>query len=66
MTALLIDATVPVLPARFVAAERIHGKIQGWEELGFPPKPRMPWYGYSLGADRRTVEAERPSEGSIS
>jgi hypothetical protein len=30
-----------------------------WEELGFPElKPRMPWYGYSLGAWTPEDEAE--------
>jgi len=30
-----------------------------WEELGLPAlKPRMPWYGYSLGAWTREDEEE--------
>jgi 4-hydroxy-3-polyprenylbenzoate decarboxylase len=30
-----------------------------WEELGLPPlKPRMPWYGYSLGAWTKEDEEE--------
>jgi len=30
-----------------------------WEELGVPElKPRMPWYGYSLGAWTAEDEAE--------
>ena len=30
-----------------------------WEELGLPAlKPRMPWYGYSLGAWTKEDEEE--------
>ncbi len=30
-----------------------------WEELGLPPlKPRMPWYGYSLGVWSKEDEEE--------
>ena len=35
-----------------------------WEELGFPElTPRMPWYGYSLGA--WTAEDEEEAELAV-
>jgi len=35
-----------------------------WEELGFPElKPRMPWFGYSLGAWTPEDEADTALRG---
>ena len=50
--ALLIDATRPW-------KEFMERAKEIWEELRFPElKPRMPWYGYSLGAWTQEDEAE--------
>jgi len=51
-----------------VAAKRIMERAKEfWEELGFPElKPRMPWYGYSLGAwTQRMKQKPRPPCAAI-
>jgi hypothetical protein len=51
--ALLIDATRPwpYPPVSLPRKEFMERAKEIWEELGFPElKPRMPWFGYSLGA----------------
>jgi UbiD family decarboxylase len=61
MAALLIDATRPwpYPPVSLPRREFMEGSRAIWEELGLPGlKPRMPWYGYSLGAWTREDEEE--------
>lgn len=61
MTALLIDATRPwpYPPVSLPHKEFMERSKAIWEELGLPPlKPRMPWYGYSLGAWTKEDEEE--------
>jgi len=61
MTALLIDATRPwpYPPVSLPRKEFMEKSKAIWEELGLPAlKPRMPWYGYSLGAWTEEDEAE--------
>jgi UbiD family decarboxylase len=51
-SALLIDATRPwpYTPVSLPRKEFMERSKEIWEELGLPKlKPRMPWYGYSLG-----------------
>src|ERR671918_993406 len=51
--ALLINAVRPwpYTPVSLPKKEFMERSKQIWEELELPPlKPRMPWYGYSLGA----------------
>ena len=52
-SALLIDATRPwpYPPISLPRRDFMENAKEIWEELGFPElKPRMPWFGYSLGA----------------
>ncbi len=52
-SALLINAVRPwpYTPVSLPKKEFMERSKQIWEELELPPlKPRMPWYGYSLGA----------------
>jgi 4-hydroxy-3-polyprenylbenzoate decarboxylase len=59
--ALLINATRPwpYTPVSLPRKEFMEKAKQIWEELELPPlKPRMPWYGYSLGAWEPEDEAE--------
>jgi len=59
--ALLIDATRPwaYAPVSLPRKEFMERAKEIWEELGFPElKPRMPWFGYSLGAWTPEDEAE--------
>jgi 4-hydroxy-3-polyprenylbenzoate decarboxylase len=61
MTALLIDATRPwpYPPVSLPRREFMERAKAIWEELGLPAlKPRMPWYGYSLGAWTKEDEEE--------
>ncbi len=61
MTALLINATRPwpYLPVSLPRKEFMEGAKALWEELGLPTlKPRMPWYGYSLGVWSEEDEEE--------
>ena len=61
MTALLIDATRPwpYPPVSLPRKELMERSKAIWGELGLPPlKPRMPWYGYSLGAWTKEDEEE--------
>lgn len=51
-SAIMIDATRkwPYPPVALPARSYMEAAKAKWEELGLPPlKPRMPWYGYSLG-----------------
>lgn len=59
--ALLINAVRPwpYTPVSLPRKEFMEKSRAIWEELGLPPlKPRMPWYGYSLGAWTREDEEE--------
>jgi 4-hydroxy-3-polyprenylbenzoate decarboxylase len=59
--ALLINATRPwpYPPVSLPKKEFMERAKEIWEELGFPElKPRMPWYGYSLGAWTQEDEEE--------
>lgn len=59
--ALLINATRPwPYPPVSLPREEFMARSKAiWEELGLPPlKPRMPWYGYSLGAWTKEDEEE--------
>lgn len=61
MTALLIDATRPwpYAPVSLPRRDFMEKAKAIWEELGLPVlKPRMPWYGYSLGAWTKEDEEE--------
>jgi len=61
MTALLIDATRPwpYPPVSLPRKDFMEKAKTIWEELRLPPlKPRMPWYGYSLGAWTEEDEEE--------
>lgn len=60
-SALLIDATRPwpYPPVSLPKIEFMERAKMIWEELGLAPlKPRMPWYGYSLGDWTREDEEE--------
>ena len=60
-SALLINAVRPwpYTPVSLPKKEFMERTKQIWEELELPPlKPRMPWYGYSLGAWTRQDEEE--------
>ena len=60
-SALLINAVRPwpYTPVSLPKREFMERSKQIWEELELPPlKPRMPWYGYSLGAWSEEDEAE--------
>ncbi len=60
-SALLIDATRPwpYPPVSLPRKEFMEQARVIWEELGLPAlKPRMPWYGYSLGAWTQEDEEE--------
>jgi 4-hydroxy-3-polyprenylbenzoate decarboxylase len=62
--ALLINATRPwpYTPVSLPRKEFMEKAKQIWQELELPPlKPRMPWYGYSLGA----WEAEDEEEAEL-
>jgi len=59
--ALLINAVRPwpYTPVSLPKKEFMDRSKAIWEELGLPPlKPRMPWYGYSLGAWTKRDEEE--------
>jgi UbiD family decarboxylase len=59
--ALLIDATRPwpYTPVSLPRKEFMENAKTIWEELELPPlKPRMPWFGYSLGAWEQQDEEE--------
>src|SRR5262249_49113324 len=59
--ALLINAVRPwpYTPVSLPKREFMEGSKAIWEELGLPAlKPRMPWYGYSLGAWTKEDEEE--------
>ena len=59
--ALLINAVRPwpYTPVSLPRKEFMEKSRAIWEELGLPAlKPRMPWYGYSLGAWTQEDEAE--------
>src|SRR6266536_21616 len=60
-SALLINAVRPwpYTPVSLPKKEFMERSKQIWEELELPPlKPRMPWYGYSLGAWAKADEEE--------
>ncbi len=60
-SALLINAVRPwpYTPVSLPKREFMERSKQIWEELELPPlKPRMPWYGYSLGAWTQQDEEE--------
>jgi 4-hydroxy-3-polyprenylbenzoate decarboxylase len=60
-SALLINAVRPwpYTPVSLPKREFMERSKQIWEELELPPlKPRMPWYGYSLGAWTQQDENE--------
>lgn len=60
-SALLIDATRPwpYPPVSLPRREFMERSKEIWEELNLPElKPRMPWYGYSLGAWTKEDEDE--------
>jgi hypothetical protein len=66
VSALLIDAPRPwpYPPVSLPRKEFMERAKEIWEELGFPElKPRMPWYGYSLGAWTPEDEAEMVLRG---
>ena len=59
--ALLINAVRPwpYTPVSLPRKEFMDRSRSIWDELGLPPlKPRMPWYGYSLGAWTKEEEEE--------
>jgi 4-hydroxy-3-polyprenylbenzoate decarboxylase len=59
--ALLINAVRPwpYTPVSLPRKEFMERSKAIWEELGLPPlKPRMPWFGYSLGAWTQQDEEE--------
>ena len=65
-SALLINATRPWAypPVSLPRKEFMENAREIWEELGFPElTPRMPWYGYSLGA--WTAEDEEEAELAV-
>jgi UbiD family decarboxylase len=60
-SALLINAVRPwpYMPVSLPRKEFMERAKQIWEELELPPlNPRMPWYGYSLGAWTQQDEEE--------
>jgi hypothetical protein len=66
ISALLIDATRPwpYPPVSLPRKEFMEKSKVLWEDLGLPAlKPRMPWFGYSLGD--WTTEDEREAELAI-
>ena len=65
-SALLINATRPWAypPVSLPRKEFMETAKEIWEELGFPElRPRMPWYGYNLGA--WTAEDEEEAELAV-
>src|SRR4030095_14044798 len=61
LSALSLDATcLGLYPTVLLPRKEFMERAKEiWEELGFPDlKPRMPWYGYSLGAWTPEDEAE--------
>jgi len=65
-SALLIDATRPwpYTPVSLPRKDLMENAKEIWEELGFPElAPRMPWFGYSLGA--WTPEDEEEAESAL-
>jgi 4-hydroxy-3-polyprenylbenzoate decarboxylase len=51
-SAIMMDATRkwPYPPVALPAKKYMEAAKEKWEHLGLPPlKPKMPWYGYSLG-----------------
>jgi UbiD family decarboxylase len=65
-SALLINATRPWAypPVSLPRKEFMENAKEIWEELGLPElTPRMPWYGYSLGA--WTAEDEEEAELAV-
>ena len=61
VSALLINAVRPwpYTPVSLPRKEFMERSKKIWEELELPPlQPRMPWYGYSLGAWTEEDEAE--------
>lgn len=65
-SALLINATRPWAypPVSLPGKEFMENAKEIWEELGLPElTPRMPWYGYSLGA--WTAEDEEEAELAV-
>jgi 4-hydroxy-3-polyprenylbenzoate decarboxylase len=61
VSALLINAVRPwpYTPVSLPRKEFMERSKRIWEELELPPlKPRMPWYGYSLGAWTKEDEDE--------
>lgn len=56
----MIDATRkwPYPPVALPSRKYMEAAKAKWEKLGLPPlKPKMPWYGYSLGHwDEEDVE----------
>ena len=61
VSALLINAVRPwpYTPVSLPRKEFMEKSRKIWEELELPPlKPRMPWYGYSLGAWTKEDEEE--------
>jgi 4-hydroxy-3-polyprenylbenzoate decarboxylase len=61
VSALLINAVRPwpYTPVSLPRKEFMERSRKIWEELELPPlKPRMPWYGYSLGAWTKEDEEE--------
>ena len=65
-SALLIDATRPwpYTPVSLPRKDLMENAKEIWEELGFPElTPRMPWFGYSLGA--WTPEDEEEAESAL-
>lgn len=68
MTTLLIDATRPwpYMPVSLPSKDIMENAKGIWEELGLPTlKPRMPWYGYTLGvwSEEDKEEAQLALEG---
>ena len=48
----MMDATRkwPYPPVALPEKQYMEAAKEKWEQLGLPPlKPKMPWYGYSLG-----------------
>ncbi len=68
MSTMLIDATRkwPYPPISLPAREFMEGAKKIWEELGLPAlKPKVPWFGYSLGywSKENAEEAELALKG---
>ncbi|MGE5817794.1 MAG: UbiD family decarboxylase [Deltaproteobacteria bacterium] len=67
-SAILIDATRkwPYPPVALPAKKYMEAAKNIWEKLDLPPlKPKMPWYGYSLGhwSEEDEANAERAVKG---